>query len=55
MESLLEIRDLSVSFDTSQGELKALRNVNLSLHPGEVLARVGESGGGKSVLCKTIM
>ncbi len=55
MESLLEIRDLSVSFDTSQGELKALRNVNLSLHPGEVLALVGESGCGKSVLCKTIM
>lgn len=55
MSDLLEVKNLSVSFDTPQGELKAVRNVSFSLRKGEVLALVGESGCGKSVLCKTIM
>ena len=55
MAELLEIKNLSVSFDTPQGELQAVRDVSLSLRPGEVLAIVGESGCGKSVLCKTVM
>lgn len=52
---ILEIKNLSVSFNTSRGELEAVRGVNLSLNKGEVLAIVGESGCGKSVLCKTVM
>ena len=55
MAELLEIKDLSVSFDTPRGELQAVRNVSLSLRAGEVLAIVGESGCGKSVLCRTVM
>lgn len=55
MSELLEIKNLSVSFDTPQGELQAVRDVSLSLCAGEVLAIVGESGCGKSVLCKTVM
>lgn len=55
MSDLLEIQHLSVSFDTPQGELEAVRDVSFSLRKGEVLALVGESGCGKSVLCKTIM
>lgn len=55
MAELLEIRNLSLSFDTAQGELQALRDVSLTLHRGEVLAIVGESGCGKSVLVKTVM
>ena len=55
MSDLLEIENLSVSFDTPQGELEAVRDVSFSLRNGEVLALVGESGCGKSVLCKTIM
>ena len=55
MAELLEIKNLSVSFDTPQGELQAVRDVSLSLSPGEVLAIVGESGCGKSVLCKAVM
>ena len=55
MSDLLEVKNLSVSFRTPQGELEAVRDVSLSLHPGEVLAIVGESGCGKSVLCRSIM
>lgn len=55
MAELLEIKNLSVSFNMPQGELQAVRDVSFSLHAGEVLALVGESGCGKSVLCKSIM
>lgn len=37
------------------GKVQAVRDVSFSLHPGEVLAIVGESGCGKSMLCKAIM
>ncbi len=52
---LLEVRNLSVSFSTPYGEAEAVRDVSFSLKPGETLALVGESGCGKSVLCKSIM
>lgn len=55
MADLLEVKNLSVSFDTPAGEVQAVRDVSFSLKEGEVLAIVGESGCGKSVLCKTIM
>ncbi len=55
MAKLLEIKNLSVSFDTPAGELEAVRDVSFSVAPGEVLAIVGESGCGKSVLCKAVM
>lgn len=55
MADLLEIKNLSVSFDTAQGQVQAVRGVSFSLKPGEVLAIVGESGCGKSVLCRSIM
>ena len=55
MEELLKIQNLSVSFDTPRGELCAVRDVSFSLGAGEVFAIVGESGCGKSVLCKAIM
>ncbi len=55
MSELLRVENLSVSFDTPRGEIQALRDVSFSLKAGEVLAVVGESGCGKSVLCKTIM
>lgn len=55
MSDLLEVKNVSVSFATPQGELEAVRDVSFSLQKGEVLALVGESGCGKSVLCKSIM
>ena len=55
MSELLEVKHLSVSFYTGSGEIEAVRDVSFSLKAGEVLAIVGESGCGKSVLCKSIM
>ena len=55
MEQLLEVKNLSVSIDSRAGEVQAVRDVSFSLKKGEVLAIVGESGCGKSMLCKSIM
>ena len=55
MEELLKIENLSVGISSPTGKVQAVRDVSFTLHPGEVLAIVGESGCGKSMLCKTIM
>lgn len=55
MNELLKIEHLSVSIPSPAGRVQAVRDVSLDLHPGEVLAIVGESGCGKSMLCKSIM
>ena len=55
MEEILKVENLSVGINTSSGCVKAVRNVSFSLHEGEVLAIVGESGCGKSMLCKSIL
>lgn len=52
---LLTIHNLVVAFETDQGELTAVKGVSLSLAPGETLALVGESGCGKTVLCKSML
>ena len=55
MADLLNVEHLFVSFFTPAGEVQAVRDVSFSLKAGEVLAIVGESGCGKSVLCKSIL
>ena len=55
METILEVKDLNISFHTFGGEVQAIRGVNFELKKGETLAIVGESGSGKSVTTKSIM
>ena len=55
MADLYIVDHLAVSVFTHAGEVQAVRDVSFSLKAGEVLAIVGESGCGKSVLCKSIL
>ncbi len=55
IDSILEVENLKVSFDTHNGEVQAVRGVDFCVSEGEVLCIVGESGSGKSVTANTIM
>ena len=48
-ETILEIKDLCVEFQTVEGTVHAVDHLNYTLHKGEKLGIVGESGSGKSV------
>ncbi len=54
-EKVLELEDLAVSFDIPEGEVEAVRGVDLHVDAGEILCIVGESGCGKTVMCRSVM
>ena len=53
--SLLQIENLSVSFQTAGGQFKAVDGVTLNIRPGDIVSIVGESGSGKSVAMLALM
>lgn len=53
--SLLKVKDLCVEFNTQDGVVKAVSNLNFSLEKGKTLGIVGESGSGKSQSVFSIM
>lgn len=55
MQSLLDVQNLSVAFDTDDGVLAAAENVSFSIKSGEVVGLVGESGCGKSVTALSLL
>ncbi len=55
MEKKLQVRNLRISFRTSNGKVQAVRDIDFDLDKGETLAIVGESGSGKSVTSKAIL
>lgn len=54
MMGSLAVSDLSVRYETPQGDVHALRHVDIEAHPGEVIGIVGESGCGKSTLVTSL-
>jgi len=54
-EPVVDIRELRIRFETDAGSVTAVRDAELSLVPGEVLAIVGESGSGKTVTARSIL
>jgi oligopeptide/dipeptide ABC transporter ATP-binding protein len=52
---LLEIKDLNVAFETNRGDIRPVRDVSLSIYPGQTVAVVGESGCGKSVTALSVL
>ncbi|MCP4386197.1 MAG: ABC transporter ATP-binding protein [Hyphomicrobiales bacterium] len=55
MASVLDVRDLTVRFDTADGEVCAVDGLDFSLEAHETLAVVGESGAGKSQIFLAIL
>ena len=55
MQPLLELKNLTVGFDTERGLIRPVRDVSLSIYPGQTVALVGESGCGKSVTALSIL
>ena len=55
LEKKLSVKNLTISFRTTNGKVQAVRGIDFELNKGETLAIVGESGSGKSVTSRAIM
>ena len=52
---MLRLKNVSKSFESAEGSLDVLNNINLTVSQGESVAILGESGSGKSTLLKLIL
>ena len=55
MEKVLELHNLTVDFNTTKDKIEAIQGIDLEVSAGQILCVVGESGCGKTTLCKSIM
>ena len=55
INNLLEIKSLNIRFKSDQETVNAVRDISITLGPGEVLGIVGESGAGKSTVGNAIL
>lgn len=55
MEKLLEIKNLCIHFDSRNGCVNAVCNVNMDIHRGQIIGLIGETGCGKSVLGQSVL
>ena len=55
MEPLLDIKDLSVQYNTRDGAVKAVNSISLQVNRGETLGLMGETGAGKTTTALSVM
>jgi len=54
MNNLLEIKNLKKSYNTKEGEIEAIKDINLNIKSGQIISLVGPSGCGKSTILSII-
>ena len=54
MEKILQIKNISKKYQSKEGEILAIQNVNLTVNKGEFVSIIGPSGCGKSTLLSII-
>ena len=54
MDTILEVRDLCKTYVVNKRQNNVLKNINLTIHSGEMVAVMGPSGSGKSTLLYTV-
>ena len=54
MAGIIEVKDLSKTFETDDGKVDALQNINLSIEAGDIYGIIGMSGAGKSTLVRCL-
>ena len=52
---LLNIDGLRVEFDTRHGHVTGVKDAGVAIRPGEIVGLVGETGSGKTLMCRSVM